>query len=478
LAHVTTQPPSSGPPFTYEEFSAWFDENAVRFERARSNSVEALKDHLDEELSGPQRVRVRVSRGRVKSKERAWRKLTERYADRVGSLDAIPTVMDDLVGLRIVCTNLSDLERVVEILKSLDDYEGEGAPVLATLSDTASNYIETPKPSGYRAYHVNLCTAVSRGTERHPVTCELQVRTLLQDSWGELTHEDTYKPGGEVTPLVSSLSRRMADLMNTLDDIAEDLRAELDRLQNQGLEEPASADRGRPDRSEASLEAAVTHLAERVSTLEGPIPLAALAWELQERFGQDITDGWFGQGSFKSLLLYAVPGVRISSEGPSYVLQPDFSVQTYTLSSGDDTVPAGVALLHEADRSFPRVKSDRWPPVYAALAEANRTVDWEPPANISLVNELTRIARDETGAGRAQKLTRSPLNYVALGLLQAGRLVPNMDGEDIEGEFVRWTLRRAHAMDLPKNELSNLESWLRGGEARWPQPSRGPRPPT
>ena len=40
-----------------------------------------------------------------------------------------------------------------------------------------------------------------------------QVRTVLQDSWGELTHEDTYSKAGESPPLVEILSTRMADLL-------------------------------------------------------------------------------------------------------------------------------------------------------------------------------------------------------------------------------------------------------------------------
>ena len=68
---------------------------------------------------------------------------------------------------------------------------------------------------------INLKTAVNAGLSREVVACELQLRTLLQESWGELTHEDTYKPGSSALRLVTTLSRRMADLLATLDDMAE-----------------------------------------------------------------------------------------------------------------------------------------------------------------------------------------------------------------------------------------------------------------
>lgn len=448
-------------PFNYEEFVRWFDEHFDRFDRARDNAHQALIALLNRDLPEPQRIRVRVEQGRVKGLQRTWRKLIAKYADRVTSLAEIPAVIDDLVGIRIVCTNHSDLRRVIDALDTLRNYDGTSAPVLERIPVSERNYLNEPKQSGYRAYHVNLCTAVNVGTDRHPVTCEVQVRTLLQNSWGELTHEDTYKPGGRVPPLVDTLSLRIADLMATLDDLAEDLRTELDRQQEVALEE-TPADQAEGDQALGTAEAAQKRLIELTSTLERPTPLASLAWELQTEFGQDITNGWFGYGNFKGLLLASVPDIRLSSEGPSYVLPAGFSLETY--KPQDRELPAAIALLHDADQSFPLVDSDRWPILYAALAEATRALHWKGDADIRVVNELTRSARDRT-IGTAAQLPRRPVNYVALALHFANKLTPNMSADEVEGEFVRWTTRRADALNLPREELANLDLWLRGGSA-------------
>ena len=217
--------------FSHDSFSIWFDEYAKKYlEPAREAAVKALNEHLNAEMPESQRVRVKVSPGRVKGEGRTWRKLQlPKYSLAVARLDDVPKVIDDLVGLRVTCNNKSDVQRVMEAIGLLPIYQDGSEPVLAREDGSLRDYIKNPKESGYRAMHVNLCTSVPSGLSRKVVTCELQVRTLLQDGWGELTHEDTYKAGSSPPPLVAMLSRRMADLLATVDGIADDVSQELDR---------------------------------------------------------------------------------------------------------------------------------------------------------------------------------------------------------------------------------------------------------
>jgi hypothetical protein len=117
------------------------------------------------------------------------------------------------------------------------------------------------------------------------------------------------------------LSRRIADLLATLDDLAEDLRAELDRLAEAALED-APRDEEVGQRQDVNREAAERHLADLVSDLKRETSLASLAFELRREFGEEIAKGWFGHGSFKNLLNAAVPNVQIRPDPPSYVLPP------------------------------------------------------------------------------------------------------------------------------------------------------------
>lgn len=443
-------------PFSYPEFSDWFDDHAGKLlNPALENSRRALEQHLDAELPEQQRVRVSVG-GRAKSKARTWKKLNDKYVDRVGGLDQVPVVVDDLVGLRIVCTNHSDVDRVIDIVSEMNEFVEGAAPALAVHPATVKDWRKEAKPSGYRAYHVNLCTSVARATEWHVVTCELQIRTLLQEGWGELTHEDTYKPGGSVPPLVSTLSRRMADLMATLDDIADDLRSELDRLSENSLVDGDSNDRPATDVAETA--AVRDFLREKVGSLTKPTTLATLAWELQREFGREITDGWFGYGNFKHLLKDAAPDARISTTPPSYVLPAGFDPAA--IPSPNAGLPRAVALLREIDRGFPPIASSDWPHLFEAVSRATHDIRGDH-VDFRTVNEVARSAR-EIALDEGWTSVRAHVLYVVRGLRYLQELVADMTDASVRDKFLEGTLPRAEALDLPPAELAELRNWLSG----------------
>lgn len=286
----------------------------------------------------------------------------------------------------------------------------------------------------------------------------------MQDSWGELTHEDTYKPGAVVPLLVDTLSKRMADLMATLDDIAEDLRAELDTLAEDSLKETDSeaAPREVPavSPSNSSREAAEAYLTERIDGLTRPIAFPTLAWELQREFGGEISDGWLGYGTFLKMLNAVNPDARVSQSPPFYVLPGDFDISSYDdLRPG---FPRVISLLKDADKSFPLVSSEHWPRIYSALATATHQLSWEDPPDIKTLNELTRTARDGVDASPQEHVSRVQLKYVAVGLNNSFSLITNMTAGQIEDAFVAWMLSRSESMGLPYDDSHQLESWLRG----------------
>lgn len=452
-------------PFSYEEFSEWFDDYGRRFLLpARDAAVLALNQYLDAELQEPQRIRVRVAPGRVKSRQRTWQKLNDKYRDKVESLVDVPGVVDDLVGLRIVCTNKSDMDRLVEMLESLDEYSAGEHPVLAVVPETTKDWRNDPKESGYRAYHVNLCTSVHQVTERHPVICELQVRTLLQDSWGELTHEDTYKPGAtDVPPLMDTLSRRMADLMATIDDLAEDVRSEIDSLEADALgangELKKSTSAPEPKASASSTrEAAEAYLAELTRGLKRPTPMATLAWELQREFGSDLSKDWAGHGTFRAMLESAAPETRVSGSPPTWASPADFDVSAY--DGWHPGFPRVVSVFKDADPSFPLISTEVWPSVYAALADASQAGVWKSDAEP--LTMLTKHARDASFGKFGFRLSRRQLNYVAIALASEGQLTPNMSAEQIEEAFVKLMLDRSSDMGISQGDADQLTAWLRG----------------
>ncbi|WP_405892007.1 RelA/SpoT domain-containing protein [Streptomyces sp. NBC_01527] len=462
-------------PFSYQAFSDWYDSHKKKYlDTARDAASRALSEYFEDKLSEMEGARVRITGGRVKSKARTWRKVNlPKYRDVVQHLDEIPEVIDDLVGLRVTCNNQSDVARVRDLLKVLPVSDGAIGSVLAQESGSWKDYASDPKPTGYRAVHVNLQTAISLGVDWHLVTCELQVRTLLQDGWGELTHEDTYKPGSEPPALVRTLSRRMADLLAAVDDIAQDLREELDRLSSAAIGEPAEsihlgivADGQQDVEVEAvdeagSKEAAMRYLRERLEGLNHPMDLASLAWEVQREFGQEVSQGWFGFQSFKALVRASSGGVTITDRPPSYVMPVGFVASAAAgLTASSMGIPEVALTLKENDKNFPLVSRDQLLAAYERLSLASQEMNWvEPVADLARVNDMTRRARQFDTVDLA--VSRPHLDYISKALLHSRNLRGPLTAAKVKEIYSSLVIKRLEGFaPLEQDEKLALLGWL------------------
>ncbi len=461
----------------YAEFGVWYDAyRAEILEPALDEASAALDSLLAELLTDRDLARIRSTSGRVKSKRRTWRKIRQpRYQGRIATVDDIPGVVDDLVGLRMTCINVRDIEMVQTALDAVPRSAWGGLHLDPT---TERDYVAEPKESGYRGWHVNLGITVNDT----PVVCELQVRTLLQDSWGELTHEDTYSKDGALPPLVDVLSTRMADLLSILDDIAEDLRTELDRIDQEIVAEPDdSLGVAESDLAGQAADAAVL-LRTRWESLDRPIDLAALAWALQREFGAEVSDDWFGHGSFKRFVRHAVPEGEMSTGRRAYLLpivdSDSAEAATQSVDSDEDphdeeaeapTTPGAARQLRRIDPEFPLVAAADWPVLFEHLAESWRRVK---PTNSSTAtaNRLTRSSRDLARAA-GMSVSRRTMQYVVKALFASDELWPQEAGPSpsdtvLAQIFAAQTVQRMVELrvldDIESKAASRVRRWLTG----------------
>ena len=425
---------------------------------ARKQIVDSLNSLLDQEMLERDRAQVRVvGSGRTKAARRTWSKLhRDKYRTQVSSVDDVPRVIDDLIGIRITCNNLVDQRRVQLLLEALSERSelAEG-DVVVRQTGSARNYVEDVKASGYRAYHCNLLSWVTVGLKRHQVVAELQVRTVLQDAWGELTHEDTYQ-AGSIPRLVVPLSRRLADLLRTLDDLAEDLRQELDQHEAETVTSAPSESvdtTSFPRSTSADLTNASEFLRGVVLALQEPMDLASIAWSVRKEFGD--TPNWFGTGSFKSLLLAAVPDVRILEEGPSYVMPKGYVGNPVGLSTSLERggLPDAILFLRRVDRSFPTLKPTQFGVCFQIISEllsARPTSDLTLPA----INELSKEARDRSEELNSP-IPRSVFGYVLKAL--AWRRGRGTEPGDVGTDFLNTVLERIAGLGYSVGESGRSE---------------------
>lgn len=110
------------------------------------------------------------------------------------------TKIYDAVGIRVVCSFLSDVYAIRDHLARLPDVE--------VIEE--KDYIRHAKPNGYRSYHMIL-----RAGGRF--YAEIQLRTISQDTWAALEHQLKYKKNlnGNTELIVAELKRCADELAST-----------------------------------------------------------------------------------------------------------------------------------------------------------------------------------------------------------------------------------------------------------------------
>ena len=147
------------------------------------------------------------------------------------NLEGIRENIQDIAGIRITCSFISDTYRVLEMLRSQHDIE-----VLLV-----KDYIASPKPNGYRSLHLIVAIPVFMSDRVQPVTVEVQIRTVAMDFWASLEHKIFYKYDGAVPPALVGELKQAADVANRLDIDMERLHDQVVSLGATSADEPALA---------------------------------------------------------------------------------------------------------------------------------------------------------------------------------------------------------------------------------------------
>ena len=85
--------------------------------------------------------------------------------------------------LILICPFIDDIYQVTEQLAIQDDIR-----VLRV-----KDYIQNPKPNGYRSYHMILEVPVFFMDNKELIQVEVQFRTVAMDFWASLEHQIKYK---------------------------------------------------------------------------------------------------------------------------------------------------------------------------------------------------------------------------------------------------------------------------------------------
>lgn len=463
----------------YPALEDWHRDAVRRYlEPARLGAVRQLTDLLDSGIPTEDRPRFRISSSRIKEPPRLLTKLLrQKYSEKFTTYEAIPDIIDDLVGLRLICNNLSDVNTFQELVGELPEMGDTHIP-LAVESASHRDYFAEPKPSGYRAYHVNLVVPVHQALSTRAVRVEVQVRTLLQDGWGELTHEDTYKPGSKVPEWIITMSSRMAELLAAVDNIAQDLRVGLDAEATRILSsQPSTPESLEPIQSstesagspqQAMYQALKTAAREEVSRMSSVRPLAAVSQELVRQFGNDIAPTWAGYGSFKTFIENVCPEATITPPNPGYLHPPGVPVPTDWYNDDslvEQQVPSFIRELRTYLKAVPLISRPRWRSLIntvPVVLDRQTSPIVGDQIRTSQIDSLAREVRDF--AAQQNELVVLPhAAFVLRTLLAHHRLKPGITSEEVREVLYASLLQSAHQnrlIDDPYEAKKLLEAWM------------------
>lgn len=175
---------------------------------------------LNEELSfRTSRNPIESISSRIKSPVSIAEKMKKQGID--PKVELISESMNDVAGIRVICSFIDDIYSVAEMLAQQDDI------TVVQVKD----YIAKPKLNGYRSYHMIVEIPVFFSGGKQVMRVEVQLRTVAMDFWASLEHQMRYKKEHADLPEIASELKSCAETIAATDARMLRLRKKIENLQ-------------------------------------------------------------------------------------------------------------------------------------------------------------------------------------------------------------------------------------------------------
>lgn len=232
-----------------------FEKEKYNFREYFSNNIRLLEGAtvsfrtlLDALLTHSENIYISKVEGRIKDKEECIRKFNLKYRKKLESSQTEYEIKDhitDLIGLRVVCLYEDDIEKIKNVLFEHFSVIDE--------TDKISQIESTEDSFGYKGLHLDLKLGDQRKYMPEykafvNLRFEVQIRTIIQDSWSVLDHKIKYKKS-----IPNSLKRRintLAALFELSDREFKEIRsateAEIEKVESEETEAEHALPEGQP----------------------------------------------------------------------------------------------------------------------------------------------------------------------------------------------------------------------------------------
>lgn len=188
-----------------EDIDSW--ETVIFLYNAALKEVSTKLEILNDEFRHIHKYNpIEYIKTRIKSPESIVKKL-KRYGYE-DSIENMVSYVNDIAGVRLVCSFTSDIYRLAEMIGKQSD--------LTVVS--VKDYIKHPKESGYKSFHMLVTVPIFLSDRVVDTKVEIQIRTIAMDFWASLEHKIYYKFEGNAPEYISRELREAAGIVSNLDE--------------------------------------------------------------------------------------------------------------------------------------------------------------------------------------------------------------------------------------------------------------------
>ena len=142
------------------------------------------------------------------------------------TLDSAKQNINDIAGIRVVCSYIDDVYAVAEMLLRQSDVR------LVQTQD----YIQHPNFNGYRSLHLDIQIPIYLSDHTEHVNVEVQLRTVAMDFWASLEHDLRYKSQKDIPARISQEMWDAAQAIASIDRQMQAIYKEIQALPNKHTE--------------------------------------------------------------------------------------------------------------------------------------------------------------------------------------------------------------------------------------------------
>jgi ppGpp synthetase/RelA/SpoT-type nucleotidyltranferase len=206
-----------------ECFNKFYSESIQRLQAAEKYFRSLVESLVLNEIS------IQTVISRIKDREECISKFKRKYQEHLEDTKKeyeIKNYITDLIGIRVICLYSEDVKKIEDILS-------RELEVIST-TDRISQIDSTEDQFGYRSLHIDMRLDQKRkdlveNRLYSELQFEIQIRSIIQDSWSVLDHKIKYK---KTIPLeLKRRINRLAAIFELADDEFHNIKLDTDRYE-------------------------------------------------------------------------------------------------------------------------------------------------------------------------------------------------------------------------------------------------------